>query len=182
VLGVLLLMGCGDEVTVPDQLDVPGPAATLDVDRLTSNRSTNHPFVLVTVVNRRTDEARTAAIDFEALELALAQQHSIRAPDVAEHLRAARSGRFMFTDPVALKNVWPRYSPEELEEARAVLQSRTAEQIVWEQNSLDSALNSLSQERHGGPYGYMRSVLHLLLERGVHAGASCIPGLVYVEQ
>jgi len=178
--------GCGgdeaDTAHPPQETDEPaGRGGALDVDRLAGNRSTHSPFVLVTVVNGQTDESRTAAIDYAALELAVAQERGIRGRAVADHLRSATSRRFVFKDPIALQNVWPTYSDAEVNEARTVLQGRTVEQIVQEQNRLDSDLNKLSQRNRETPYAYLRSVIQILLERGIYCGAACNPGLVFVE-
>jgi len=187
-LAVLLLavVGVGgfsdSDVSTQDANDVREQLRRpLDVDRLAGNRSTNYPFVLVEVVNGGTGEHRTAAVDYGALESAIAQEHGIRPNAVASCLRHVKSRRFVFSDPIALKNVWPTYSDAELQEVRTRLDGCTIEQTISEQNTPDSSLNQISRQKHLAPYGYMRSVLHVLLERGARCGASCKPGLVYVE-
>jgi hypothetical protein len=152
------------------------------MDRLReSARTTNSPYVLVEVVDGNRGESRVAAVPYGALHFALRRERGITSEE-ADGLIASRDTRRMeFADEKALRNVWPRYSISDLEATRALLRERSPEQIVADQMDLESPLGVLSRERTGEPYGLLACVLHVLLERGVPCGASCKPGLAYLD-
>ena len=175
---LVLLVSCSTESPAPAEPLAPA----WDVDRLiAASRSTSSPYVLVTVVDGNAGRTREAAVPFRALEVAVMRERGCSSAEALEFLRTAETRRTEFHDEVALKNVWPRYSLAELVEVRELLKGHSVEQIVADQQDVESALSALSRAKHGGLYGCLPCVLHVLLERDVACGASCKPGLVYVD-
>jgi len=179
-----ILLSLANVSCQPESLPPAEPqTAAWDIDHLLkAQRSTNVPFVFVMVVDENTGRARDAAVSFQALQSAVAYEQDVSASEANELLRRQHTRRMVFRKPKALKQVWPRYSLTELEEVRRLLRDRTPTQIVTDQADLGSELNSRSRQAHGEPYGFLSCVLHVLLERGVSAGASCKPGLVYLAE
>ena len=83
---------------------------------------------------------------------------------------------YTLSQPAALANVAPRYSPQVLTEVRSILSSRSDAQL--RSASLDWLYVSKSSESYSA---YRDAVAHVLLERGILCGRGCVVGNLYVD-
>ncbi len=147
-----------------------------------SARSTDCPFVLVAWRNARSGVASRAAVPVGSLLNAIRHERGLPQAEAIAFATGGGARTMEFANELALHELARAYSENDLAEIRALLASASAQEIVAAQNSLDSALNLLSRQRHGTTYGYLRVALHILLERNVPCGAGCKPGLIYLRE
>ena len=96
------------------------------------NDSTAPSYVLVTIVDDRTGQARTGCTEANSVEGALRRDLHLPYNDISVHavqkkILESRDHVFHFSDPGALAKVLFRYTAQDLEEARAFVKAHLDE-------------------------------------------------------
>ena len=147
-----------------------------------ANDSTAPNYVLITIRDGRNGSSRLVCVEAPFLEGALHREHGLDYSESGQRrarqlIVASRDRVFTFSQPAALANVAPRYSPAVLAQVRSVLSSRTDAQL--RSGSLDWLYASKPSDSYSA---YRDAAAHVLLERGILCGRGCVVGNLYVGQ
>ena len=147
-----------------------------------ANDSTAPNYLLVTIRDGRSGSSRLVCVEAPFLEGALHREHDLDYSEsgrrrVRQLILASRDRVFTLSQPAALANVAPRYSPGVLAEVRSVLSSRSDAQL--RSGSLDWLYASKPSDSYSA---YRDAAAHVLLERGILCGRGCVVGNLYVGQ
>lgn len=138
------------------------------------NTSTAPDFILVTIRDGRTGEQSTRCIESNFLLGSIHKENGIDY-DEAGTARVLAIALKHFQEPVtlmnreALKNVLPRYTPEQLAAARKVLGEASAAQLKG-RGFIDKLCNG------SAPQLEREAAAHVLLEHGIRCGRGCMTG------
>jgi hypothetical protein len=147
-----------------------------------ANDSTAPNYVLVTIRDGRNRSSRLVCIEAPFLEGALHREHGLDYSEsgqrrVRQLILASPDRIYTLSQPGALANVAPRYSPAVLAEVRSMLSSRSDAQLR------SASLDWLYVRRPSDSYSaYRDAAAHVLLERGILCGRGCVVGNLYVGQ
>ena len=144
------------------------------------NTSTAPDFILVTIRDGRSGEDSVRCIESNFLRGAIHEENGI-GYDEAGSARVLAIALKHFQEPVtlknrkALKNVTPRYTPEQLAAARKVLGEASAAQLR-DRAFIDKLCNGRA------PQLERNAAAHVLLEHGVRCGRGCVAGELWIEE
>jgi hypothetical protein len=158
-------------------------------------------YIIITLRDPSRGTERTAAIPGPFLLGAIALEYHLPLPDPehppksADEIRTKRQRKelqialsqpdraFIFRNPLAQKNVAPRYTPEILAKVRGQLSFRSRGEIIAAARANESWLHRLyiSKQDWAEIRAYKDAVAHALLERGILVGEEDdYSGRVYV--
>lgn len=146
-------------------------------------------YVLVKIVNVQTDESRWACIETLGLLTAFRMEHEQQVSrsnydEIVDLILATKDRTFRFSNQEAFKKAYPWYTEEMLKEVREYTADMETETLIEQYDeSQNTALYRefyWKKDREG--LFYMQAVGHILLERGVLCGRSCLPGLFFVDR
>ena len=143
--------------------------------------STSPAYVLVTVIDARTEEARPVCTTSNFLLGAIHREYAMGygAADIAKGIEIAMKARdhvFRFQLQAALDNIPTRYSGAELQAARDFLAPLSTEELT-------DKFSSLYANRRLDTQGYAKDAIAcVLIERGLSPAMADISGQVYVPR
>jgi len=146
-----------------------------------ANHSTAPNYVLVTIHDARTDSSRLVCIEAPFLEGALRREHNLENNEAGQRrllqlVFEPPDRTYSFSKAEALTNVTPRYSPQVLNEVRALFSSRSEAQLR------SGSLDSVYAGKHGESCSaYRDAAAHALLERGILCGRGCDVGNLFIS-
>lgn len=168
-------------VIIPARAEQPSRYTDAMFRAALENHSTAPNYVLVTIRDGRDGSSRLVCVEAPFLEGALHREHALDYSESGERrvqqLLTNPNRVYTLSQPAALANVAPRYSPQVLTEVRSILFSRSDAQL--RSASLDWLYVSKSSESYSA---YRDAVAHVLLERGILCGRGCVVGNLYVNQ
>lgn len=137
------------------------------------------PFLLGAIEAEYHLELRKATSDKDELRALVEQQRKEVQIALAQPNRV-----FTFRNPIARKNVEPRYTPAILDEVRHVLASRSRTQIVAAARENQSWLHRIYERKQDAAklLAYQDAVAHVLLERGILVGQGEPFGLYIINK
>jgi hypothetical protein len=156
--------------------------------RAIENNSTAPNYVLITVVNDKTKEARLICTEAPFLLGAIHRelQISYEAAGVCKVITLALSQKdrvFHFSRKDALKNIQPPYNEKNLAEMRVALKHLSDEEIRKGFTGYGKELDKLYIDLPGDLYrAYRSAIAHVLLERGLLPRRGCIAGYLTVDE
>jgi hypothetical protein len=166
-------------------------AATKSTDlfqRALSNTSTAHNFVLISVVNDKTNEEQLVSTLAPFLLGAIHIEHQIPYTGEGNNktLKLALSSnnrKFHFSNPEALKNIQRYYTEEILNEVRIVLNQFSVRELKLQLRGDGKNLDKLYMGKPPKLYtSYRNAIGHILLERGLLPRRGCIAGYLTIDE
>ena len=149
------------------------------------NVSTGPNYVLVSIVDKSKDGARTRVVCVEGVALltALLREHGFSHADEPWE----QPTRFALTQKnrtfeFSKKAPKARYTCEMLNEVRRFLAGKNETEIRKLAGDQQSELYKLCGKKPGSFPRYFPAVGHVLCERGILCGRNCKPGLLYVNR
>ncbi|MDF9826906.1 hypothetical protein M2447_000991 [Ereboglobus sp. PH5-10] len=152
------------------------------------NRSTAPNFVLITVVNDNTNEARVVCVEAPFLLGAIHRENNIPYSDegVRKALDLALANKdqvFHFSNQEALANINPHYGDVILDAMRVVLKDIPDSALKNGFRGHGSDLDNLYMRQEGEKYSaYRNAIAHVLLERGLLPGRGCFAGHLFIAE
>jgi hypothetical protein len=156
--------------------------------RAIQNDSTAPNYVLITVVNDKTKEARSVCTEAPFLLGAIHRERQISYDNAGvrkvKDLALAQTNRtFHFSREDALKNITHYYNDAILTEMRSALKRFSDEEIRKGFRGDGQGFDKLYMDKPRQQYSaYRDAIAHVLLERGLLPRRGCIAGFLTVDE